>query len=150
MRSATLQREYNAEKILKRSERLHTQFYPVPHQKELVKTNLSGAPRHFHLTPRTEGFLTKSELIKSYNDCGQYLHRGSIRRLVTKWYPDIDFERIKTWNERVGSLLGPYHYIGLCGNDKFILCVMNNTDDNNVVQCALAESVGASPTGFIT
>ena len=147
MKSAALQKEYNAERIFGRLERLHQDFYPVPHTKELIETSASAKPRHFHLTPRVGGFMKKDDLVRSYNECGQYLHRGSIRRLLTKWYPDIDFQKIRTWNAMIRNLLAPYHYIRLAGGQKVMLCVMNNIDEDNAVQCVLAEVSGEVPSG---
>ncbi len=86
--------------------------------------------------------------MKSYNDCGHYLHRGSIRRLITKWYPKIDFTALKHWNDKLGYLLAPYHYIRLAGGKQMILCVMNDVNNNNMVQCALADLMGSVPQGM--
>jgi hypothetical protein len=141
VKSAMMQKEYNAEKIIGKLGRLHPNFYPVPHKKDVSPDAVLGAlPARFHLTPIEGGeYLTKDQLIRTYNECGNYLHRGSVRRLLSKWHPDIDLKKIFDWNQRLGTLLAPYHYIQLIGGKGYILCVMNNVDDNNKVQVAYAE-----------
>jgi hypothetical protein len=148
VKSAIMKKEYNADKIIGRLDRLHPNFYPVPHKKEVSADAIPGAlPARFHLTPMEgSGYLTKDELIRTYNVCGNYLHRGSVRRLLSKWHPDIDLQKIFAWNQRLGSLLAPYHYIQLMGGKGYILCVMNNVDDNNKVQVAYAEPLPALET----
>ena len=144
VRSATLQSEYNAERIFKRLERLHPDYFPNPNQK--IPVNLSdGGPAHYEIRPITEPYLTKTELIQSYNECGRYLHRGSIRRLITEWYPKIDFSRIRLWNESLGRLLAPYHFIRLHGHRQMLLCVMNAIEHGGRAQCALAERMEPTP-----
>jgi hypothetical protein len=142
VKSAMMQKEYNAEKIIGRLSKLHPNFFPVPHTKEVSADAIPGArPARYHLNPIEGGFLTKEELLKTYNECGNYLHRGSIRRLLSKWHPDINLQKIFDWNQRLGSLLAPYHFTQLIGAKAFILCVMNNTDDDNNVQVAFAERI---------
>ncbi len=144
VRSASLQSEYNAEKIFKRLERLHPDYFPNPNQRIPV-TATAGSPAHYEIRPITEPFLTKAEIIHSYNECGRYLHRGSLRRLITEWYPKIDFTKIRLWNENLGRLLSPYHFISLHGHRQMLLCVMNDTNQGGRVQCALAERMEPTP-----
>lgn len=141
VRDSMLQKEWNAERILKRLATLHPDFFPIPHEKQLRQISLGENIRQFDLIHKEDGFLTREELICRYTDCGNYLHRGSVRHLLRGRQPTLDFAEIREWNDKFGKLLAPYHYILLQGDVGAILCVMNNLDDGGRVQCAHATTV---------
>jgi hypothetical protein len=85
-----LQSTYNADQIMKQLTRIHSRFYPVPSKQTVDHIT----QRPLEVTPITAGFLTKDELQSLYGQCGNYLHRGSIRQFLGKWEPTLDFEKI--------------------------------------------------------
>src|SRR5262249_24475481 len=80
-----LQSTYNADKIMKQLGRIHSQFYPVPSKQTIDQVT----QRPIDVVPITSGFLTKAELLSLYGECGNYLHRGTIRQLLGKWEPTL-------------------------------------------------------------
>ena len=106
MRTNLLQKSYNADQIIKQLERLHPNFYPIPTKQ--VLDPMTGRPVSVVLVG--SGFLTKDDLLGLYGECGNYLHRGSIRQLLTNWEPKLDFEGVKAWVEKIVTLLN-HHQI---------------------------------------
>lgn len=138
VKAEVIQTQWNAEKIFKRLERLHASFFPQPHSKELISdTNVQGGRRH-HLTLIEDGYLTKEELIKSYVSSGNYLHRGTVKKVLKRPAVEVDFAPITRWNERFGRLLAPYHLIRLLSGD-YVLCVMNDEENGGAVSMAYAQ-----------
>jgi hypothetical protein len=90
VRSILVQKTYRADQIIKRLSNLHPQFYPVPSEQQLDPVT----QKPVEVIPLTSGFLTKDDLLSLYGECGNYLHRGSIRQLLTKWEPTLDFKKI--------------------------------------------------------
>ena len=77
--TAKLQKEYSPDKILSRLEALHSKFYPCP-----VTQHRSSNPAVKMQMVDAEGdFLTKADVIKLYGRCGDVLHRGSVKRLLS-------------------------------------------------------------------
>ena len=88
---AQLREKYDADLILKRLGELHPDFYPIP-SKQAATKDASGIWRN---TPITSGFLTKSDLVSLYGRCGDYLHRGTMKKLAADKSPKFD-----TWDPK--------------------------------------------------
>jgi hypothetical protein len=89
-----LKEAYEADRIIRRLMRLHSEFYPIG------ATWGKAGP-----VLRKDGFLTKEELSKLYWKCGDVLHRGSFKALSIRRYSDTDIEEIRTWKQKIESLL---------------------------------------------
>jgi hypothetical protein len=127
VRSKSLEKTYNVDQIIKRLSDLHPDFYPVP-TIQVLDPLTSRVVR----TVRVEsGFLTKDDLLKLYGECGNYLHRGSVRQLLTKWEPSIDFGQIKGWLAKIVQLLG-HHEIKISQSDKSLFIFMSGKNDGKV------------------
>jgi len=121
---------WSAEQILKGLEKLHLDFYPHP-----VKRTEVG-PDSFHLEPITSGFLTRKELPLLVQKCGETLHRGSMKRLLSSNIPKkADFTEVDQWMSKVDRLL-TFHRIALFDGNSF-LCLMSNPEQRGAVQTAL-------------
>jgi hypothetical protein len=125
VRSKLLQRTYNADQIMKQLTRIHSRFYPVPSTQTLDQVT----HRPIEVTPITTGFLTKEELVTLYGECGNYLHRGTIRQLLGKWEPTLDFEKISVWISKIVTLLN-HHQIQTSQADTQIWVLMHAEDGN--------------------
>jgi hypothetical protein len=106
VRTKLLQKTYHADRIIKQLAALHHQFYPVPSEQRLDPVT----QKPVEVVPITTGFLTKDELLSLYGECGNYLHRGTIRQLLTRWEPTINFNRIVAWIDKIVRLLN-HHQI---------------------------------------
>jgi hypothetical protein len=133
-----LQSTYNADQIMKHLSRIHSRFYPVPSKQTVDHIT----QRPIAVTPITAGFLTKDELQSLYGQCGNYLHRGSIRQLLGKWEPTIDFQKINVWNLKIATLLN-HHQIQTSQTDIQIWVLMQVEDGN--VHWSIMQQIGADP-----
>jgi hypothetical protein len=131
VRDTLLQKTYNADRIIKQLEKLHPQFYPVPGEQQIDPITRKPVA----VMPINSGFLTKDDLLNLYGECGNYLHRGSIRQLLTKWEPVIDFNKITAWIDKIVKLLN-HHQIQTRQPDKQIWVLMHGKDDGKV-HCAV-------------
>jgi hypothetical protein len=86
--------------------------------------------------------LTKDELQSLYGQCGNYLHRGSIRKLLGKWEPTLDFEKISVWNSKIVTLLN-HHQIQTSQSDIQIWVLMQAEDGS--VHWSIMKQIGADP-----
>jgi hypothetical protein len=129
-----LQKEYAADKIIKRLDGLHPNFYP--HAIRLTVT-----PGHVHFDRLEAGFLTKAEPIKLYAECGEELHRGSLKRLLNAAVRTqvTDFGDIVGWRNRIVTLLDQHHIASLDNLSHFI-CVLQRPEAGNHASVAIALS----------
>jgi hypothetical protein len=127
VRAKNLQKEWSADQIIKELSELHPQFYPVPSEQRL--DSQTKAP--IEVVPINSGFLTKDELLKLYGECGNYLHRGSIRQLLGNWEPKPDFQKIHEWIGKFIKLLN-HHQIQTSQPDKQLWVLMHDKDDGRV------------------
>lgn len=127
VRSNLLQKTYSADKIIKMLSNIHSRFYPVPGQQRLDPVT----QKPVEVINVTSGFLTKDDLLNLYGECGNYLHRGSIRQLLTKREPTLDFEKIWSWIDKIARLLN-HHQIQTIQPDIQLWVLMQGTDDGKV------------------
>jgi len=78
-RSGKMQKEYRPGAILTELEQLHSEFYPVPGKQIISPT--TGRPVKVETV--TEPYLTKTDLLALWAECGTILHRGSMRKMWT-------------------------------------------------------------------
>lgn len=89
-----LRDEYKADKIIRKLEELHPDFYPRP-----VTQRLVGPPgkRLAHLTKFSLPYLTQKRLVSLYRECNDQLHRGHVSNLSDNKVLRIDRERLSTY-----------------------------------------------------
>lgn len=131
--SKNLRKAWSADEIIKALELLHPDFYPHP-VKQVVY------PTHHVLEPVTSGFLTKDELLSLNGKCGDIVHRGSVKKLLTgpisveATHPDA-----AEWLGKIKTLLG-VHRIGLKGGSSHVICVLSAELAKGAAQVAFAEA----------
>jgi hypothetical protein len=134
VRTKILQKTYNADLIIKQLAGLHPQFYPVPGKQRLDPIT----QKPVEVIPITSGFLTKNELLSLYGECGNYLHRGSIRQLLTKWEPTLHFDKVVTWIEKIVTLLN-HHQIQTSRSGTQLWVLMHDKDLGRVHWAIMTE-----------
>ncbi len=127
VRTKLVQKTYNADQIIKQLSKLHPRFYPVPGKQRLDPIS----QRPVEVTDIDSDFLTKEDLLSLYGECGNYLHRGSIRQLLTQWEPTLNFERIANWLRKIVTLLN-HHQIQTSQPDKQLWVLMQSKDGGQV------------------
>jgi hypothetical protein len=138
----TLRKAWSAEEIFKALERLHPDFYPHPVEQ-------ISKPGWMELRPIQSGFLTKAELLSLNGQCGDILHRGSLRKLMAgpisarQDHPDVS-----SWIRKIRLLLR-VHRIGLSGGKSHFVAVMSASLAGGKAQVAFAEAE-LPPSEFLT
>jgi hypothetical protein len=136
--SKTARKAYSAEKIIQLLDDLHPDFFPQP-----VKVT-TPEPNFHHMEPANGDFLTKAELLRLYARCGDILHRGSIKKLLSEKKPiQTSFSDINEYAKKVTALLR-IHQVALLGGEISIVCILHNKVQGGNVQVAIAEAIGKS------
>jgi hypothetical protein len=90
-----LRKAYDPATILKILEKLHSDFYPAPARPLKTKDgwhfdNYIGGP-----------YLKQEELPVLYGKCGDLLHKGSLKKLVSRRSPiQNNFEDVNVWGQK--------------------------------------------------
>ena len=133
-KSRSLQKEYAADRIINRLEHLHPNFYPHP-----VHLTKDGSTTHMDLIQ--DGFMTKSDLLKLYQKCGDMLHRGRLASFkdASDKMKTGDFSDIIRWARKFIVLL-EQHHIASRDNLSHFICALKYVDTNNQACVAIAQS----------
>ena len=131
-KTKAFQKAYDPTEILKRLDELHPDFYPVPRQP--IKT-----AKGWHFDNYAGDFLSKADLFTLYGACGDVLHRGSLKRLVSPKAPyQKDFTDLGKWGQKVLNLLSN-HLITRRGGEFHFITFLDVKDAGGDVQCAIGE-----------
>lgn len=136
-RVARLQKRYKADEIMKMLEEINPEFYP----KSVRQQRKEG---FVHFADFTEPVLTKEELFKLYRKCSGVLHRGSMKRLLSTT------DALPASNSDVQGVLKKFwellyqHHIPLVNGDHLV-CLLENSSDNNRVQVVRAGPILQEP-----
>lgn len=119
-RTSKLHKDYAADNIIKKLEQLHANFYPHP-------VTVSQGVGTMHIERIQSGFLTKSELVSLYHECGTKLHRGSLVkfRSTSPQAYNTDIARIQVWREKFVILLNCHHIASL-NNLSHYVCFLSH------------------------
>jgi hypothetical protein len=138
--SQKLRKEYSADRIIAQLEALHPDFFPQPIK--ITSPGTAGA-HHDIRGPLSSDFgldyLSKKELLELYGRCGDALHRGSLKKLLSPKTPiQTNFPNLTRWLQKIEYLLGN-HMIVLHGGTTAIICSLRNPANQGRVQVAIAE-----------
>ena len=135
-RSGKMRKEYRPGTILSELERLHADFYPVP-GRQILGSN--GAP--IRVERITEPYLTKSNLMTLWSECGKILHRGSMKDIDRPFV--VDFNKIAEWDKQLLKLLS-HHQIQL-RDDRYQLWIIMQGKGNGRASVTLMEKTATVP-----
>lgn len=123
-----LRKAYAPGRIFTELERLHDDFYPVPVVPE--KTSY-GWHMAIYVGP---AYITKSEVAHIWSQCGDILHRGSLKRLLSFNSPKQEnFPDLNDWGQKIANLLSTHRIITKDRNVAYV-CMLNAVNDEvNVV-----------------
>ena len=122
-----LSKAYNVDAIIKQLEKLHSSFYPVPGRQ--ICNAQTGRPERVESI--IQGYLKKEDLLRLYGECGDVLHRGNLRRILSGKQKEIGFEKISAWVRKITTLLN-HHQIQLIREDKMFWVLMQSATDGKV------------------
>ncbi len=126
-----LRNAWSADDIIKQLEHLHPTFYPEAAEQDPKDRR--------HVTAVKSGFLTKAELLLLNGKCGDQLHRGSIKKLLSPRTPfQKHFSEIIDWTQKIEVLLR-LHLISLFDGKTSVICMLRDASNNNRSQVAIVE-----------
>jgi hypothetical protein len=105
LETGKLKEDYKADRIIRRLQSLHPDFYPRAATRTETRIELSE-----------DGFFTKEELMKLYWRCGDVLHRGTVETLWSRRSGDAEIEEIRTWKQKIEALLSDHTIFMADGN----------------------------------
>lgn len=115
--AASMRKEWNADKIIKRLASLDPNFFPY-----LVDFDLNPPQGQHKGVIGREGGLTKEEMLKIYYECDNHLHVGSLTKLLKGKIPlRVHYPDITAKAQKFRSLIGS-HSVFLSGGNKVFLC----------------------------
>jgi hypothetical protein len=135
VQSHKIGKAYSADEILKRVEKLRSHFYPSP-----ITQGHDATTGGRTVTVVSPSPLPKEELLSLYAKTHRYLHRGSLKKMLSMDVPidlNVNIPEIIKWAQKINDLLS-LHVIAVSA-DHVILCMLRNADDNNRVQVVTAQ-----------
>jgi hypothetical protein len=132
IQTSKIGKQWAANKIMDELNALHPDFYPVPIKSKRTDFRVG--------VMRTDSPLPKGALIKLYGKCGDALHRGSLKKLLSQKTPvQIHYPDITAIAQKFNNLLSS-HIVLMQGGKMMFLCTLRNANDNGKTQVAIAES----------
>lgn len=114
-------KEWNAEKIMKLLHNSHPHSFP----QSVTRTLTEGA---WDIKANSvKGALTRQEFKTLYSECGQILHRGTIRTIENEGpLQDEQYRKVLTWQTKTVNLMNE-HLVGRAGGAGFYLVTLRTT-----------------------
>jgi hypothetical protein len=114
-------KEWNAEKIMGMLHRSYPHSFPQAVVRELTAHGLN-------IQVNTKpGALTREEFKALYSECGEVLHRGTIRSLqTTDSFKDADYQKVLDWQRKIVDLMNE-HFIGRANGAGFFVVSLRTT-----------------------
>ena len=113
-----LRKDWNANRMFKRLERINPEFYPSP----IIHTDVE-------IFDKKSGFLTKDDFLRLYKECGEIMHTEN------PFGKKIDYDKyrqqIAKWKGLIMGLLNT-HKIKLIDDSNMYIIHMRSAFDNNV------------------
>lgn len=130
-------KSYSADEIIDRLEKLRPHFYPIAGR----QTFNASSPARFGFDGIDPSPLPKEELIGLYGKSHRYVHRGSLKKMLSMDTPidiNVNIPEIIQWAQKINDLLS-FHAIAINENEVMI-CMLRNADNDHKVQVATAET----------
>ena len=130
-RSKKFVSEWNADAIFAALNKLNKESFPV-------RFTIDGVTNDGYANAiiEDEGFLTREGLCKIYHDCGQLLHIGKLRAVITTT-KIIDLGEIQRWRKEIMQLLNN-HIVFLPDREKIMYVSIAKAPDG-AVECLLQD-----------
>jgi hypothetical protein len=126
-------KSYSADEIIDRLSKLRPHFYPIPGR----QTRSSDGYGFEAINPSP---FSKDELLALYGVTHRYVHRGSLKKMLSMDIPidvRVNIPEIISYAQKINDLLS-FHAIAINEN-HIMICMLRNAEDNQKVQVATAE-----------
>jgi hypothetical protein len=115
-RTKAAKKEWNAERIMRL---LHTN-HPYSFPQSVTQTKKNGI-RHLHANSKPNA-LTLGEFKTLYNECGEILHRGTIRSIeFEKPIHKADYDKVTEWHNKIVDLMNQHIIARKAGNSMYLV-----------------------------
>jgi hypothetical protein len=130
-----LRKAYSPDEIFERLGQLHPDFFPVP----IARISLGRPKAIDRLRLDSDAtVLTKDELIALHAKCGDVLHRGSLKKLLSPKMPTrTNFPDVNNWLTQFIFLLD-YHFIHHRDGVTSFLCELKSAKHGDRVRVGVA------------
>jgi hypothetical protein len=129
-RANKFRKEYSADKILHHLEALHPDYFPFP---STITAKPSGVSEIF--LHKEGNFLKKNELIV-YGKCGDHLHLGNLKKLLSSRTPiQVNFHEMVAIAQKFENLLSVHTIARVSGNP--LLCILRTIEAGGRVQVSI-------------
>jgi len=129
-------KEWHAERIM---QMLHKDY---PHAFPQAATRTKTADGWRIQANSKPGALTRAEFKELYSECGEVLHRGTIRSLQTAGpLSERDYQRVLDWQRKLVDLMNE-HVIGRANGAGFYVVTLRTT--SGYPECSICSPDGAS------
>jgi hypothetical protein len=126
-RTQKLMETWRPHQILAALDKVRPHFYPIPFRSQTKDAN--GTLIYDH---RTEGGLTKQELIHLHGVTGGILHKGgAANALLFFQNTHVDFREIGRWNQKILDLLS-IHAIAVLADETLYMCHLRSPPNGDV------------------
>jgi hypothetical protein len=122
-RTTAIRKEYAADKIVAQLEKLHSQFYPMAVEPGPPPMGIPPIGLEFHVLEH--GYLSKPELSNLYRQCGDVLHRASLKKFLSTATFKTDLKDVKDWRDKIIKLLR-LHLICMLDNRTVFFVTASN------------------------
>jgi hypothetical protein len=134
LQSHKVGRSYSAQDILARLTDLRPHFYPVAVKQTMLGSTPTGN-KHHGLEGINPSPFPKEALLELYGKTHKYLHRGSLRKILSSNTPlELNAnvpEIIEQLNKMIALL---NHHIIAIDENNVMICILSNIDNNGSVQ----------------
>jgi len=114
---------WNAEKIMKLLKKFHPASFP-----QSVIRDKPAAKHHRIQANAKPNALTYDEFNELYAECGEVLHRGTIKSLeASGQITDDDYRRVTAWQSKIVDLMNE-HIVGRQGGASYYLVSLRTLD----------------------
>ena len=115
-RTKATKKEWNAVRIMRLLHRNHPHSFP----QSVTQTKQNGI-RHLHANSKPNA-LTLGEFKTLYNECGEILHRGTIKSIeFEKPIRKADYDKVMKWHNKIVDLMNQHIIARKAGKSMYLV-----------------------------
>lgn len=115
-KAKTAKKEWNADRIMSLLHRNHPHSFP----QSVTQTEQNGI-KHLHANSKPNA-LTLGEFKTLYNECGEILHRGTIKSIeIERPIIKSDYDKVMKWHNKIVDLMNQHIIVRKNGNSFYLV-----------------------------
>lgn len=133
-RTSIVQKEWNAERIMRRLHKEHPHSFP----QSVTRTRENGV-WHFQGNSKPDA-LTLKEFKVLYHECGELLHRGTIKSIEAEGpLGQEDYEKVIKWQRKIVDLMNEHIVARRSDNGMYLVSLKS---ENGLPACSVFSNFG--------